>query len=102
MEFGFEALQPSDGVAYNPIRVENRSELALPSSLDWHSGMIFTKREGQLVLTSLMPHMAEMPLTPAQLDAQQRADFEIIKKNFWLAGVPVVDPQKLIKERNGQ
>lgn len=42
VEFGFEALQPSDGGAYNPIRVEHRGQLALPSSLDWHSAMIFT------------------------------------------------------------
>jgi hypothetical protein len=42
VEFGFKALRAGDGGAYNPVRVENRSELALPDGLDWHSAMIFT------------------------------------------------------------
>ena len=38
---GFEKLEP-DGDNYAPVSVVNQSGLALPRSLDWHSGMIFT------------------------------------------------------------
>ncbi|HXT10820.1 MAG TPA: DUF4350 domain-containing protein [Candidatus Angelobacter sp.] len=38
---GFQSLE-SDGETYTPAVVKNKSGLALPPSLDWHSGMIFT------------------------------------------------------------
>lgn len=38
---GFEALPQDDGV-YQPVKVLNPAHSALPHSLDWHSGMIFT------------------------------------------------------------
>jgi len=38
---GFEKLEP-DGDTYTPAVVENKSGLALPRSLKWHSGIIFT------------------------------------------------------------
>lgn len=38
---GFEKLEP-DGDIYLPTSVELKSDLALPPSLNWHSGMIFT------------------------------------------------------------
>ena len=37
----FEELPQEDDV-YQPVNVLNRSDPALPPSLDWHSGMIFT------------------------------------------------------------
>jgi hypothetical protein len=42
VEFGFEALPLREGETYNSIPVVNRSELPLPTRLDWHSGMFFT------------------------------------------------------------
>ena len=38
---GFEKLDSEEDV-YTPAQVENKSDLALPRSLNWHSGMIFT------------------------------------------------------------
>jgi len=42
VEFGFVALPTSEGTTYDSARVENRTELPLPSALAWHSAMIFT------------------------------------------------------------
>jgi hypothetical protein len=42
VEFGFEALQPGEGETYEAASVENRTDLPLPRSLNWHSAMIFT------------------------------------------------------------
>ncbi len=47
-EWGFhESFQelPQDADAYQPVTVLNRSDSALPASLDWHSGMIFTNSD---------------------------------------------------------
>ena len=41
----FEKLA-ADGDSYEPVSVFNRTDLALPDSLDWHSGMIFTNVSG--------------------------------------------------------
>jgi hypothetical protein len=38
---GFQKLVPG-GEVYEPARVLNRTDLLLPSALDWHSGTIFT------------------------------------------------------------
>jgi hypothetical protein len=37
----FQKLQP-DGKSYAPVTVVNYSDLPLPESLDWHSGIVFT------------------------------------------------------------
>jgi hypothetical protein len=42
VEFGFKSLQTGELGTYDPAQVENRTELPLPNSLDWHSGMVFT------------------------------------------------------------
>jgi hypothetical protein len=42
---GFEKLV-QDGDTYAPIRVVNKTDLALPKTLDWHSGIIFTNCDG--------------------------------------------------------
>ena len=42
VNFGFSALPTGQGEAYEPVRVRNRTDLPLPDSLDWHSGMILT------------------------------------------------------------
>lgn len=42
VEFGFVALTPGQGTAYEPARVIGRTDLPLPANLDWHSAMILT------------------------------------------------------------
>jgi len=42
VELGFEALPPGEGGEYDPVQVRNRTQMPLPDSLDWHSGMFFT------------------------------------------------------------
>jgi hypothetical protein len=42
MDFGHRALGASASGAYQPERVTRKAELALPLTLDWHSGMVFT------------------------------------------------------------
>jgi len=56
------------------------------------SGMIFTKREGQLVLIAAMPYMPEMDgtITAEQLAEQQDAQFEAVRAHFGAAGIEVV------------
>jgi len=54
------------------------------------SGLIFTKRGKQLVLTATMPHDPAMPVDAAQLKVQQDADFRLIKEHFGAAGIEVV------------
>jgi hypothetical protein len=53
------------------------------------SGMIYTKRGNELVLTARMPHDPAMPCSAAELDRSQRDDFESIKKHFAAAGITV-------------
>ncbi|HXA45556.1 MAG TPA: DUF4350 domain-containing protein [Candidatus Angelobacter sp.] len=38
---GYKALEP-DGLSYSPATVWRKADLELPSSLQWHSGLIFT------------------------------------------------------------
>lgn len=54
------------------------------------SGLI-RKCGDQLTLTARMPHNPAMPISPMELDRQQQADFDIIKKNFEAAGITVID-----------
>jgi hypothetical protein len=37
----FQKLTPGDG-AYEPVSVSNRTDLPLPPTLNWHSGVVFT------------------------------------------------------------
>lgn len=53
------------------------------------SGLIFEKRGHDLVLTSQMPHIKEMPITPEQLAEQQESEYENVKRHFGLAGITV-------------
>ena len=55
------------------------------------SGLIFTKRGGELHLTARMPHDPAMPITVEELIAQQKADFDGTKLHFEAAGITVVD-----------
>ena len=42
VEIGFKALPEGDAGKYEPVSVRKRSELPVPDTLDWHSGLIFT------------------------------------------------------------
>lgn len=55
------------------------------------SGLIFEKRGQELCLRLRMPHDPKMPITAAQLRAQQDADFNVVSQSFGAAGVTVVD-----------
>lgn len=54
------------------------------------SGIIFTKREGKLVLTDAMPHTPEMPMSEMELKEFQDGDFEATREEFGKIGVEVV------------
>ncbi len=41
-DFAFIRLSKGEGDSYETVRVVNRTELPLPQSLEWHSGMVFT------------------------------------------------------------
>jgi hypothetical protein len=53
------------------------------------SGLIFTKREGKLMLTERMPHTDEL-MSEKVLRELQDEDFEIIRDRFQKIGVEVV------------
>jgi hypothetical protein len=53
------------------------------------SGLIFTKRDGGLVLVSQMPHIDGMDVTPEQLAEQQETEFDSIREHFAAAGIDV-------------
>jgi len=53
------------------------------------SGVVFQRQGDELVLILQMPHTEEMPVTPEQLDQQQQADFDVVKKHFEAAGIVV-------------
>ena len=42
VEFGFSALEPGEAEAWQPALAVNKTDLALPDSLEWHSATIFT------------------------------------------------------------
>lgn len=54
------------------------------------SGIIFTKREGKLVLTDAMPYTSEMPMSEKELKEFQDSDFEATREEFGLIGVEVI------------
>jgi len=41
-EFEFAALEAGEPGAYRPARVVNKSDLDLPTTIEWHSGTVFT------------------------------------------------------------
>ncbi len=61
------------------------------------SGLIFTRRKGQLVLTAQMPHDGAMPRSLSdsdwsadELTDYQRTDYARIKREFLKASIDVV------------
>ena len=57
------------------------------------SGLVFTRRGGELVLTEQMPWTAEMPITEAELAEQQADEFDSVKAHFGAAGIAVTRPE---------
>jgi len=55
------------------------------------SGIIFQRQGEELVLTSRMPHIEELSITPEQLAEQQQADLNVVKAHFEAAGITVRD-----------
>jgi hypothetical protein len=53
------------------------------------SGLMFQRQGDMLVLIDRMPYMDGMPVTPAQLVAQQDAEFELTRRYFAAAGITV-------------
>jgi hypothetical protein len=60
------------------------------------SGLIFTKRDGGLVLTDIMDWHPAMDITEAELVEQQTGDYEVIREQFELAGIPVSKREGLL------
>ena len=68
------------------------------------SGLVFTKRDGALVLTARMPWTdelaaaaaggADVPRSPAELRAYQDADAALIRSRFEAAGIPTRNEEK--------
>lgn len=54
------------------------------------SGLIFTKRDGKLVLTVAMPWTEGMPITEAKLREQQEWEFNLNRDHFGAAGIEVI------------
>jgi hypothetical protein len=42
LDFGMVPLEQGTNDAYEPVRVKNKTDLPLPGTLDWHSGVVFT------------------------------------------------------------
>ena len=59
------------------------------------SGMIFTKRGNNLVLTAAMPWEPGMPCTPEELTEQQTRELEECREHFGAAGVTVTSETPL-------
>ncbi len=51
------------------------------------SGLVFTKRGAEMVLTERMPWDPRMPITRAQLQAMQDHEFAQTRKHFQMAGI---------------
>jgi len=47
LEFAHERLSQGDDEVYQPVVVTNASELPLPATLDWHSGLVFTNLDSK-------------------------------------------------------
>ena len=55
------------------------------------SGLVFTKRDGKLVLTARLPWKLGMPGNARALYEYQVDDFEAHRREFGAAGIEVVD-----------
>jgi hypothetical protein len=66
------------------------------------SGLVFTKILDGLVLTAVMPHEPEMPVSEAELHEYQDADYAVIKEHFEAAGVPVSRSSELPNGKEGR
>ena len=81
-------------ITLNPAHVEwSRNHFRMMSDGGtWavpRTGLMFRRRGDTLVLNARMPHDPAMPITAAQLDEQQRGEFESIKEHFQAAGIKV-------------
>lgn len=47
LEFGHERLTRGEDEVYEAITVTNLSDVALPATLDWHSGLVFTNLDAR-------------------------------------------------------
>ena len=47
MEFAHEGLKQGDDEVYEAVTVTNVSDLSLPATLDWHSGLVFTNLDSK-------------------------------------------------------
>lgn len=55
------------------------------------SGLMYRKKNGQLVLYARMPHHPQLPMTPLELHEQQDSDHAEIRVMFSTIGVEVVE-----------
>jgi hypothetical protein len=55
------------------------------------SGLLFQKSGATLILIGRMPHDPKMPLTAAQLYAEQESIYQATVAHFKAAGVTVID-----------
>lgn len=53
------------------------------------SGLLFTKQDGKLVLTDKMPLFTEMPVSAVELKEYQQDEYNLVKRHFEAAGIPV-------------
>ena len=53
------------------------------------SGLVFTRRGDEFVLTQAMPWTEGMPLGRDELRHYQDADYRLIQRHFEAAGVPI-------------
>lgn len=42
VEFAYQKLKAGDNDVYEPVQVENQTDLSLPAELDWHSALVLT------------------------------------------------------------
>lgn len=61
------------------------------------SGLVFEKDEAELTLrlVAVMPHMDGMPISPAELSAQQRAEYEANREKFAEVGITITGEEHL-------
>ena len=52
-------------------------------------GLLFQKRNGELVLIDRMPWVEAMPITAERLRKQQDEEYSAVKLNFEKTGIPV-------------
>jgi hypothetical protein len=62
------------------------------------SGVVFQKREGELVLIERMPWDESMPITEERLRKYQNEEYAAVKLNFEKVGIPVRDETSVTVE----